>query len=204
MQINCYDELPPLYKQAYHIDARKKKTGLIFNGVAFLVLIAVLAVVIPTADWSFIQALFDLDFLPFMGTYLLYMAVLFGSMALYMVLHELVHGVVYKVMTGKKLTFGLSWSCAFCGVPEAYVTRKTAIYALMAPFVAFTLVFVPLTIVFAFINTPLYLLFGLLLGMHWGGCSGDLFMFGLLIFKYKDKSVLLRDTGPEQWIYEKE
>ena len=204
MQTNCYDALPEGYKESYHIDARKKKTGLIFNGIAFLVLAVVLAVVLPTTDWSFLQQLSAMEFLPFMGTYLLYMAIFFCSMLVYLVLHELTHGVVYKAMTKKKLTFGISWSCAFCGVPDAYVTRKTAIYALLAPFVTFTLVFLPLTILFAFESPPLYLLFGFLLGMHVGGCSGDLFVFGLLTFRFKDKSVLIRDTGPEQWIYEKE
>ena len=124
MQTNCYDALPEGYKESYHIDARKKKTGLIFNGIAFLVLAVVLAVVLPTTDWSFLQQLSAMEFLPFMGTYLLYMAIFFCSMFVYLVLHELTHGVVYKAMTKKKLTFGISWSCAFCGVPDAYVTRK--------------------------------------------------------------------------------
>lgn len=204
MQTNCYDALPEGYKESYHLDARNKKTGLIFNGIAFLVLAAVLAVVLPATDWSFLQTVFDLEFLPFMGVYFASILILISSLLAYLVLHELTHGIVYKTMTKKKLTFGMSWSCAFCGVPDAYVTRRTAIYALLAPFVVFTLIFLPLTVLFAFVFPPLYVLFGILLGMHLGGCCGDLFVFGLLVFRFKDKSVLIRDTGPEQWIYEKE
>lgn len=195
---NFEKNLPAEYKEVFHIDALNKKTGLILNLVAFIPVIAMIVVFCMTLDESIF--IINAEDLP---SFLLRMLGIIGSLVLYMILHELVHGIAYKALTGEKLTFGLSWSCAFCGVPNVYVYRKTAIIALMAPFVVFTLLFLPLTIISYFFNTYLYLLFGILLSMHLGGCSGDLYMFFLFIFRFKDKALLMRDTGPEQWLYVK-
>ncbi|MBQ8323185.1 MAG: DUF3267 domain-containing protein [Clostridia bacterium] len=199
---NVFSELPENYEEVFHIDARNKKTGLIFNLVALIPFAIVLAIVRPTARLdAAAKALLALGFGQYMLRMGIYLLAFVGSLIAYLILHELTHGVVYKAMTKRKLTFGMSWSCAFCGVPDAYVSRKTAIAALIAPFTLFTLVFLPLTIVFAFVDPWLYLLFGLLLGLHLGGCSGDLYMTYLLLFRYKNKALLMRDTGPEQWLY---
>ena len=199
---NCYSELPEYYEEVFHIDARNKKTGLIFNLVALIPLIIILAIVLPTAGLGgAIVSLLELGFGQYMLRVFLYLFIFMVSLFSYLVLHELTHGIVYKAMTKQKLTFGISWSCAFCGVPNAYVSRKTALFALLAPFTVFTLIFLPLTVAFAFINPWLYLLFGLLLGLHLGGCSGDLYMSFLLFFKYKTPTLIMRDTGPEQWLY---
>jgi hypothetical protein len=119
----------------------------------------------------------------------------------YIVLHELVHGAAYKKMTGEKLTFGMSWSCAFCGVPHIYVYRNASLFAVLAPFTVFTLIFIPLTVVLYFVNPIFYIFSALLLGFHLGGCSGDLYVTYLLLFKYKDKRTLIRDLGPDQYFY---
>ena len=42
-----------------------------------------------------------------------------------------------------------------------------------------------------------------LLGLHLGGCSGDIYFASLLLFKFKSPDTLARDTGPEQFIYVK-
>ena len=89
-------------------------------------------------------------------------------------------------------------------MPNVYVYRRAAIIALMSPFILFTLLLLPLFIWTAFINPLLYFVTGVIFGLHVGGCSGDLYMFFLLIFKFKDRELLMRDTGPEQFLYVKE
>lgn len=197
---HCEAALPKGYTEVFHIDAKNKKVGLIFNAIAFIPLVIMGIIFAFTAkDFSFVTNAREST-----EASLIFFArlagLMFGIFA-YIILHELTHGVAYKALTKEKLTFGISWSCAFCGVPNVYVYRKTAIIALMAPFVTFTLILLPLTIIFAFIDTYFYLLFGFLFAMHFGGCCGDLYMFFLLTFKYKDNTLLMRDTGPEQWIY---
>ncbi len=203
MNKHCEISLPEGYKEVFHIDARNKKTGIIFNTLSLIpLLIMFLIFALTVKDFSFLTSARNSteDFFLFLAR----LAGLFIGIFAYIVLHELTHGVAYKALTKEKLTFGMSWSCAFCGVPNIYVYRKTAIIALMAPFVTFTLILLPLTIIFAFVDTYFYLLFGFLFAMHFGGCCGDLYMFFLLTFKYKDKTLLMRDTGPEQWIYIKQ
>lgn len=190
---NFERELPEGYEEVYHIDAANKKTGLILNGVAFaivLIFIAVAFLTVRSLDFSSLEIIFGLS-------------ALIVSTFLYIVLHELVHGIAYKMLTKEKLTFGITWSAAFCSVPNIFVYRKTAIIALLAPVCVFTVVFVTLSIVFYNISGVFYLLFMFLQGFNLGGASGDLYMLWIFLFKFKDKTTLMRDTGPEQFLYVK-
>lgn len=193
----CETSLPENYREVYHIDATNKKTGVLLNLCSLLPVIGMLLVFACTVSAKD----FGLDELENFPKLLFLLGGLLLGIFVYVILHELTHGVVYKLLTKQKLTFGLSWSCAYCGVPNVYVYRKTAILALIAPFALFTVILLPLTIVFAFFNVYLYILFGFVFAMHLGGCSGDLYMLGLLLFKYKNPALLLRDSGPEQWLY---
>ncbi|MBQ7924248.1 MAG: DUF3267 domain-containing protein [Clostridia bacterium] len=185
-------ELPQGYEEKYSIDAGDKKTGLIFNVVGLSIMAFVAVIVICTAP-------------PLGNAWVLLwqMLLLLAAIVVYTVLHEIVHGIAYKVLTKEKLTFGIKWSCAFCGVPNIYIYRKTALTALLAPFVLFSILLIPTAVVFGVFSSFYYLPTGLLFGFHLGGCCGDLYMTGVLVFKYRDKDVLLRDTGPKQWIYVK-
>ena len=122
-------------------------------------------------------------------------------MFLYIILHELVHGIVYKALTKQKLTFGLTWSCAFCGVPNIYCYRKTALYALAAPLTVFSIILIPLTVYLYFVNPVYYLMSAFILGLHLGGCCGDMYMMWLLLARFKSNKTLIKDTGPAQTIY---
>ena len=111
------------------------------------------------------------------------------------------HGAAYKLLTGSKLTFGITLSVAFCGVPDIYVIRRTALISLLAPFTLFGALFAGLTAWLYFAN-PLYCVAAVvLLGLHFGGCVGDLYTAALLIFRLRDSRLLMRDTGPEQFFY---
>ena len=189
-------ELPSGYKEIKHINARDKKTGVIFNLIAFAVIILVMAI---ASLILFVnqEPTFETDSVGFILVY----AVFIASMAAYVVLHELVHGIAYKALTGEKLTFGLSWSCAYCGVPNVYTYRRTALIALVAPFITFTVILLPITVWMYFVDPLYYLLSAFLLGLHLGGCSGDIYCTLLFLFKFKDKKTLMRDTGPEQFFY---
>ena len=188
--------LPEGYREVFHIDARNKRIGLILNGVALGAFLLVLLLgLIPYMIVGFPRIEFDL-----LRFYLVYLG-WFAALLLYLVLHELTHGVAYKGLTGARLTFGLSWSCAFCGVPQIYTYRRTALVALLSPFLLFSVLFLGMTVGFYFLNPILYLASLALLGMHLGGCSGDLYMTYLLLVRFRKETLLMRDTGPEQWIY---
>ena len=186
-------ELPEGYRQVLHINAKNASFGIIFNLIAFAVLAIVMVLAVVSLKIGDRLSAFTIshDHL-FIGCL---------GMVVYMVLHELLHGVAYKARTKERLTFGLSWSCAFCGVPNIFTYRKTAMIAVVAPFALFTLIFIPLLVLTYLTDPAYYLVAALLFGLHFGGCSGDLYVLYLLTFRFKDKKALMRDTGPEQFFY---
>ena len=196
---NFERELPIGYKQALYINAKNAKFGIVFNLIALAVLALVMAAAILSLYLSGNLSIdiFKVGRIKFIIAYFVF----FASMLVYIVLHELVHGIAYKAMTGEKLTFGLSWSCAFCGVPNIYTYRKTALIAVLAPFAVFTVLFIPAVIILYFFSPLYYLIFAFIFGLHLGGCSGDLYVTFLLLTKFRSKKALMRDTGPEQYFY---
>lgn len=196
---NFERELPAGYRQALYINAKSAKFGIILNLIAFAVLVVVLAAAILSVYLSgrLSFELLKIEYVQMHVTYFVFIVAMVG----YIVLHELVHGIAYKLLTGEKLTFGMSWSCAFCGVPHIFTYRKTAIVSVIAPFAVFTFLFIPILVLLYFFSPLYYLIAAFIFGLHLGGCSGDLYVLYLLTAKFKDPKTLMRDTGPEQFFY---
>ena len=199
-------ELPQGYVEAKVIDAKDKKFAIIFNLIAVAVLIITVVVtwfaLFSQFDESFADILVNRILSDNVWANLARIVIFMVVIVVYVILHELTHGFVFKVMTKQKLTFGLTLSVAYCGVPNIYVYRKTALLSLLAPFTVFLPVF--LVPMFFLQNYFDILLFAFMLGMHIGGCSGDLYDTILFLFKYRDPSTLMNDTGPKQVIYVKQ
>lgn len=184
-------ELPEGYREAYRIDAKNKKTGILLNVIALALTVGTLLIL-----WPFLNAPAGEEALILSPLrFLLFAAALLGTL----VLHELTHGAAYKLLTRQKLSFGVTPLCAYCGLPDLYVTRRTALIAVLAPFVLFSLLLGALT---AFL--PLWVdrfFAALLFAIHFGGCAGDLLVAALLLFRFRSPDVLLRDSGPAQIFY---
>ncbi|MBQ7760485.1 MAG: DUF3267 domain-containing protein [Clostridia bacterium] len=198
---NYKHELPENYEQVYHIDAKDFKIGLILNLGALIIMgiSGVLVAITTILSVTFNQTSID----EFAKDWYLFIVIFIPGIIVYMILHELVHGIAYKSLTKEKLSFGISWSCAYCGVPNIYVYRKASMISLIMPCLVFSILFITLGAIFFFVNPILHVAIGALFSMHIGGCVGDLYMFFLYIFKFKDKETLMKDTGPEQFIYQK-
>ena len=192
---NCYRELPEGYREAKVVDAKEKKTSVLLtlSSIALTVLAFV-----PVAVFCDFGVVFNA--LKEKTAVVPYFVFLF-SMVIYVILHELIHGAAYKALTHQKLTFGFTLTVAFCGVPDVYTSRMTALIALLAPFVTFTVIFIPLLVWLHGVNMVFYAFAGILFAIHFGGCIGDLYMTTLLLFRYKDPRTLMNDTGPKQTIY---
>lgn len=187
-------ELPEGYREVFCIDAKSKKTGLIMNGIALVLFVLVLLPFALTFDPARIPELVNSR-----GLLTMYLIFLLG-MVVYMVLHELTHGAAYKILTKQKLTFGLTWSAAFCGVPQIYCYRTVMLISILAPFVVFTAVLLPLTLAFSG-YTAVYAGLVLLFCAHVAGCVGDLYGTVLMIFRFRNSDLLVNDTGPKQTFY---
>lgn len=190
-------ELPSNYELIYSIDAKSKKIGIIFTIVSLAILLVVMGICIIPLLINKVSIEINRGSTDLLIAYVIFMVALF----LYIILHELVHGIVYKALTKQKLTFGLTWSCAFCGVPNIYCYRKTALFALAAPLTVFSIVLIPLTVYLYFVDPVYYLMSAFILGLHLGGCCGDMYMMWLLLTRFKSNKTLIKDTGPAQTIY---
>ena len=191
---NYYEQLPEDYKLDYTIDANGGKTVVLMNIAAIVIWFAFIAVALLIRRIDFGEIDFGIE-------YLLYFFGFFVSYVAYMVLHELVHGLFYKIFTKRKLKFGFNFFVAYCGVPDIYVKKTPMIVTVLAPFVVFTLIGLPA--LFFVSDVRLFIALSALVGAHIGGCVGDLFVAIILIFKYRGKNIYVNDTGPKQTFYVK-
>lgn len=192
----CFEsELPEGYRIVKTIDAKSKKVGIVLNIIAFIpILVCLIVAYLTIGKDALIMAYETVDPLVSIIGLIVFIVVMIS----YIILHELVHGAVYKFFTHEKLTFGLTLTVAFCGVPNIYVYRKPAFFAVIAPFVVFLPIFLSLCFV---LPTLFKIIAAFMLGLHIGGCSGDLWVSGLLLFKLRDNRTLINDTGPKQTFY---
>lgn len=192
-----YLELPEDYKLDKTIDANKFLFGLLLNvlalvvgGIVFFItyILKFQNLQIPENDRQVVLQL------------LISILIVGLGFIVYIVLHELTHGLFYKYFTKQKLKFGLTLTVAYCGVPNVYVRKKETIIACLAPLVIYTILFAIIIIFLPpnIINLCVTLLFSL----HVGGCVGDAYLSLILLTKYK-KDTYIKDTGPTQYIYKK-
>ncbi|MCC8131159.1 MAG: DUF3267 domain-containing protein [Ruminococcus sp.] len=186
---NFERSLPSGYHEAFVIDATKGKFSLWLNVVAMALMVVI---AVPLVAIIFITA----EEITINSTFLL---ILCGLLIVYTILHELTHGIAYKAMTGEKLTFGLTLTVAYCGVPKIFVYRKTALVALLAPFTVYSILFIALMI--ALPDPTMKLAVALLFAIHFGGCAGDLYDTFIYLTKFRDPTTLMQDTGPRQVFY---
>lgn len=186
-----YKELPEGFKQVYMIDAENKKTA---RKMTLIGLIVSIVTIVP----------FGIDFFSHKNSLSTenFPLIYFGfviALFLYLILHELVHGIVYKIITHQKLTFGLTLYVAFCGVPQLYVKRSAMFFAILAPFAVFNIVFITALVVLE--KTVAWYFLALLFALHIGGCSGDLWGTIYMATHCKNKTMFVNDTGPKQTFY---
>lgn len=196
MKTNHYFyDLPEDYKCVKVIDAKNKKTSILFvlGSLVLTLLVFGIGLIIFMQKYNFDNVI-DAGNIVIVIVFIL-------SMFLYIVLHELTHGLFYKIFTHEKLTYGFTLTVAYCGVPNLYVKRKAAIITTLAPFVVFNIVF--LVPIFFIPNLAIKFLLIVLFAFHFGGCIGDLWVAIYLIFKNRDKQVIVNDTGPKQTFYVK-
>lgn len=190
--LNYYRELPQGYKEVYCIDAKKTSVGVIMNLIGF----AIAAVLIVGITLAKFKLSFDIKLeIETLIALLSFCCCVFA----YLVIHELTHGLFYKILTKQKLRFGLTLTVAYCGLKEGYVNKKTCLLAVLAPLVIHS-VWMILLIIFLPANIWVLTVIALF-GIHFGGCVGDMWVAFMLIFRF-NSTVLTCDDGPCQRFYE--
>ena len=189
---NYYKELPENFKEDFVIDAKSKKTSIIFTLVSLIitagVFVACYFLKFKDANIEYNDANFSIFWL----------GIIIG-LIVYVVLHELIHGLFYYLFTKQKLTFGLTLFVAYCGLKEGYVNKTVSLVSSLAPFVIHSIWMLLLIILLP--ASPWLLVLSFIFALHFGGCCGDIYVTGILLFRYNKKLVLVRDNGYKQSFY---
>ena len=182
--------LPEGYREIFAVDLQKnKKKGIFVNVIAGLILVAM---VVPMAFFVPMSTMFDvLEDWP-------RLLALVGALVLYMVLHELVHGVAMKLCGTKKVKYGYTGIYAFAG-SEDYYDRSAYIFSALAPVVFWGLV---LLAVQFFVPLEWFWIVYWIQIANCSGAAGDLYV--TVKFSRLPKDILVKDHGVGMVVYSKE
>ena len=183
-------ELPQGYEEIRNINLQKNiKLTILINGGALVIGAAMFCI-----GTFFVPFTFDI----FADNPLLHLAQLFGmliAIVLYMLAHELIHGIFIKKYSGKKAKYGFTGLYAFAG-SDAYFNKSQYIVIALAPVVFFGIVFLLLNI---FLPANLFWPIYFMQIMNLSGAAGDFYITALACRLPSD--ILTRDSGVSMKIY---
>lgn len=186
--------LPEGYKEIFYVNLQKnKKTAFLINTVA--VIIGLVMGIFMHFHVS-IATLFDME--KGLGAYSLRFASLLILNLIYIILHELVHGITMKICGTKKVKYGFTGIYAFAGSSDYYDKRNYIIIAL-APVVFWGIV---LAAINAFVPESWFWVVYFIQISNISGAAGD--MYVTLKFSKMPKDILITDNGVGMKVYSKE
>ncbi len=191
--MKAISNLPKGYENIYTVNLQKdKKTSLFVN--LFSILIGILMVVLM----HFIIPVFLLfDMSEGLKNYLIRFAVLFVLAILYLILHELVHGIAMKICGTEKVKYGFVGLYAFAGSDD-YYDKRSYIFIALAPVVFLGIV---LAVINPFVPTEWFWVVYFIQVFNISGAAGDFFV--TFKFLHFPKDILIKDSGLEMTVYSK-
>lgn len=202
---NCYNQLPDGYREIYKLNLQKdKKTALVVNLLSLIICVIMLVlghVVVPiTTIFDEYVALLDsvLDGFGkmnviFLGKILLIIA----GLAVYLVLHELVHGICMKYFGAKKIKYGFTGLYAYAGC-DSYFSKTPYIIIALAPVVVWGIVLLLLNLL---IDTSWFWVIYVIQVVNISGAAGDIYVTHK--FSKMPKDILVHDSGIAMEVYSK-
>lgn len=183
--------LPEDYGEIYSLNLQKdKRTAIIVN----LLALAIAAVMAVSMNF-FVPVTSVFDISGGIVRYFLRLAALIVLMVLYMVLHELVHGIAMKLCGTKRVKYGFTGLYAFAG-SEDYYDKKSYIFIALAPIVLWGTV---LAAVNFFVPTEWFWIVYMIQLINISGAAGDL--FAAVKFSRMPKNILIQDSGVSMRVF---
>lgn len=191
--MKAYESLPEGYEEICSIDLQKNKKTAVFVNVFALAICLVLAV--PMHFFVPITSLFSFE----MGLlhYILRFAVLMVGLVVYMILHELVHGLAMRLCGTKKIKYGFTGLYAFAGSTDFYA-KAPYIFIALAPVVLWGIV---LAVVTPLVPTEWFWVVYLIQIQNISGAAGDIYVTAK--FSRLPKDILVSDCGVGMTVYSK-
>lgn len=187
-------QLPEGYRETEVLNLQSnKKTALLIQVIAIVIMVIMMVgmnLVIPFTDW--------LDSLE-LKQMIVRLAVMAVGYVLYIIAHELTHGVFMKLVGGQKVKYGFTGMYAFAGSEQDYFDRTSYIKISLAPLVIWGIVFVILQIILP--ESWLWVVWFWQMG-NVSGAAGDMYVTWKTL--HRPETVLVRDTGIDMTYYEKE
>lgn len=183
--------LPEDYGEIYSLNLQKdKRAAIIVNLLAFAI-----AAVMAVSMNFFVPVTSVFDMSGGIVRYFLRLAALIVLMVLYMVLHELVHGIAMKLCGTKRVKYGFTGLYAFAG-SEDYYDKKSYIFIALAPIVLWGTV---LAAVNFFVPTEWFWIVYMIQLINISGAAGDL--FAAVKFSRMPKNILIQDSGVSMRVF---
>lgn len=192
--MKAIQNLPNSYKEIFSVDLQKdKKIALLIN--AFAAIIA-LVMAVPMNFHIPISTLFDTH--NGFGAYSLRFLVLVISVVVYMILHELVHGITMKLYGTKKVKYGFTGLYAFAGSDD-YYDKKSYITIALSPIAVWGVV---IAIVNVFVPGDWFWVIYLIQITNISGAAGDIYV--TVKFSRLPADILVKDSGVGMTVYSKQ
>lgn len=183
-------ELPEGYSEYYRLDMQKQKKPMLIINITAIVIMVLLYLVgtvfHPISEFFSSKQYF---------TRFIFMAV---GYILYIILHELVHGITMKYYGAKKIKYGFTGMYAFAGCQE-YFAKKPYIVIAFAPIVAWGVVLAVLCAVVP--ASWFWVVYFIQIG-NIAGAAGDAYVS--FVFAKMPKDILIKDGGVSMTVYSKE
>lgn len=183
--------LPEGYEQALRLDLQKDmKIALPVNGLALIIMVVMLAF----GHW-FVPLSTMVPTGPSPVPFMVRMVVLAAGIFVYLILHELVHGIAMKFFGAPKVKYGFTGLYAFAG-SETYFAKIPYIIIALAPIVVWGVVLLIINLLVpAAWFWPVYFI----QVANISGAAGDLYV--TCRFSRLPKDILVQDTGVAMTVY---
>lgn len=189
--MKAVEVLPEGYKEYYSLNLQKdKKIALLVNAIALIIAILL---VVPMHFVIPISTFFSFN----KGNILRLVALLF-LLIVYMILHELVHGIAMKSCGTKKVKYGFTGMYAFAGSND-YYDKKSYIFIALAPIVIWGIIIAIINFV---VPVEWFWVIYFIQITNLSGAAGDLFV--TVKFSRFPKDILIKDHGIGMTVYSKE
>ena len=186
--------LPEQYKEIFSVDLqRDKKVAILVN---VLSLIIAVFMIVPMHFYISIETLFDMS--EGLVAYTMRFFILMILIVIYMVFHELVHGVTMKFYGTKKVKYGFNGIYAFAGSDD-YYDKKSYILIALAPVILWGVV---LAVINAFVSVEWFWVVYMIQVCNVSGAAGDMYVTAK--FSRFPQDILVRDSGIGMVVYSKE
>jgi len=190
--MKAVQNLPENYKEILSVDLEKDKK--LLWGVNIAALVICVAMILPVT--LFIVPIWTMiDTGQGIGSMLIKFAATMGLLVIYIILHELVHGIAMKICGTKKVRYGFKGLYAFAGSDD-YYDKKSYIFIALAPVVLWGVV---LAVVNVLVPEDWFWIIYIVQMQNISGAVGDYYVS--LKFSRLPKDILIKDYGVGMTVY---